>query len=182
MRHLKYGLLLTCFMLLASCGFHLQGELPLAPPLHTMYLQAQDPYGTLTRQLQQSLKLSHVQLVDSPSKATTILAITQDTTTQELLSVSGTQQTRQYKLNVVVTFEVTDAAGRILVPTQTLSDSRNITIQSNQILGSSNEANLYYQQIRRSLAYAIMNRLASTDISKMINREIKQPNPKQKKQ
>lgn len=156
-------------ILLTSCGFHLQGEVQLAPPLHRLYLQTADPYGYLARNLQEYLKLSNVQLVSTKEEAQTVLAILQDSNGQQLLSVSGTQQTRQYHLTVTLVFEITDANGRVIVPAQTLTETRTITVQSNQILGSSNEANLYYQQMRRSLAYALMNRIASKEISAMID-------------
>jgi outer membrane lipopolysaccharide assembly protein LptE/RlpB len=48
-------------------------------------------------------------------------------------------------------------------------------VQSNQILGSSNEATMYYQQMRRSIAGAIMNRLASTQVTDIINHEFEPP-------
>lgn len=154
---------------LTGCGFHLQGEKHLAPPLHRLYLQTPDPYGQLARSLKQYLKMSGVKLVSSPHDATTVLTILRDEPTQELLSVSGTQQTRQYTLIVTVTFEISDPKGLTLVSPQTLSESRTITIQSNQVLGSSNEANLFYQQMRRTLAYNILNRIASREISHLIN-------------
>lgn len=155
--------LLTLFsvLLLTSCGFKLQGQMPLAPQLHHVYLQTSDPYGQLARHLQQYLHASKVQLATSPADASAILNILSDTTSQDLLSVSGTQQTRQYNIHVNVTFEVLDPAGRVLVAPQTITETRTITIQSNQILGSSNETSLYYQQMRRTIAYSIMNRLAS---------------------
>src|SRR5579863_964212 len=84
-------------MLLTACGFHLQGEMQLAKPLHRLYLQAPDPYSYLVRNLEDYLKMSQVQLAASPKEASTILTILRDDTSQELLSVSGTQQTRQYK-------------------------------------------------------------------------------------
>jgi LPS-assembly lipoprotein len=155
--------------LLTSCGFHLQGEMPLAPPLHHLYLQTPDPYGQLARDLEDYLKMSHVTLVATPAEATAILVIRQDYVKQTLLSVSGTQQTRQYNLIVTVEFEVTDQHGAYMIPLQRLSESKAITVQSDQILGSSNEASLYYQQMRRALAYAIMNRIASKDITQLIN-------------
>lgn len=173
MQHLQktlHLLLITCTALfLTACGFHLQGEQKLAAPLHHMYLQSPDPYGHLARDLRQYLKMSNVQLAKLPGEAVTTLTILQDTSSQTLLSVSGTQQTRQYLLRVTVMFEVSDKNGQTIVPPQTLSEARAITIQSNQILGSSNEANLYYQQMRRRLAYAIMSRLASDQITRMID-------------
>ena len=158
--------------LLGGCGFHLRGEMPLAPPLHNLYVQSIDPYGTLVRILEQSLKMSNVHLAANSSEANTILTIIRDDTAQDLLSVGGSQQTRQYKLSVIVAFEVTDNSGRILVEPQTLVESRVITIQSNQILGSSNEANLYFQQMRGTLASAIMYRLSSHEITKTINQAV----------
>lgn len=163
---------LLCF-LLSSCGFHLQGEKHLATPLHRLYLQSSSPYGQLERSIKQYLKQSNVQLVSSPNEANTILAITQDEPSQELLSVSGTQQTRQYNLRVTVTFVITTAKGLTIVGPQTLSETRTITIQSNQVLGSSNEANLFYQQMRRTLAYSILNRIASRELTQTINRAYK---------
>ncbi len=161
--------LLLGILFCSACGFHLQGEMKLAPPLYHLYLQTADPYGYLANNLRQYLKTSRVQLVATTGEASAVLAILRDESSQELLSVSGTQQTRQYNLRVTVEFEITDAIGRALIPPQILTETRAITVQSNQILGSSNEANLFYQQMRRTLAYAIMNRLASKEITQQIN-------------
>lgn len=151
--------------LLAACSFHLQGRKQLAPELHRLYLQAPDPYGQLARSLTQYLKMSNVQLVSCREEAITTLAILRDDTSQELLSVSGTQQTRQYNLRVTVVFDVLDRNGLSIIGPQMLTETRTITIQSNQVLGSSNEANLFYQQMRRTLAYSILNRLASREVT-----------------
>src|SRR5258708_6275037 len=133
-RKFYFFFLLCVITFLNACNFHLQGEMYLAPPLHRMYLQSPDPYGHLARDLEQYLKMSKVQLVSSPSQATTILAILKDINSQVLLSVSGTQQTRQYNLITTVEFEITDSKGRVIVNPQTFTESRAITIQSNQIL------------------------------------------------
>ncbi|MBA3660377.1 MAG: hypothetical protein H0W64_01485 [Gammaproteobacteria bacterium] len=156
-------------LMLSACGFHLQGQMQLAKPLKRMYLQSSDPYGYLARSLQSYLKMSKVQLVASPQEAETILVIMQDQTTEDLLSVSSTQQTRQYHLKTTVIFQITDSAGKVILPAQMLQEARVITIQSNQILGTSNEANLYYQQMRRSLAYGIMNRISSQQVTTMLS-------------
>lgn len=166
-------LLFFIFLLQTGCGFQLQGKMNLAGPLKRMYLQSGDPYGVLARSLKDYLKMSNVELVSAKNEADAILVILQDDTAQDLLSVSGTTQTRQYNLKVVVVFEVTDVKGQIIVPPQTLSESETITIQSNQILGNSNEASLYYQQMRRTLAYAIMNRIASKDVTNLIENAYK---------
>lgn len=165
---LRVIVLLSFCVLLASCGFHLQGQTKLAAPLHRLYLQTSDPYGQLARSLQQYLKASNVELTSSPQEADTILEVMSDSTSQNLLSVNGTQQTRQYSLVVTTIFQITNRHGGIILGPQSLSESRAITIQSNQVLGSSNEANLFYQQMRRNLAYAIINRIASREVNQII--------------
>lgn len=169
----KSILLALLVTFLCSCGFQPQRAMPLAAPLHKMYLNSARPYGDLTRYLTSYLKLSSVKLVSNIKDAETVLIISQDETSQELTGISNTQQTRQYQLHATVVFEVTDKIGHTLIPSQTLTEVRSITIQSNQILGSSNEANLYYQQMRRSLAYALMNRLSSQMATANINSAFK---------
>lgn len=161
-------LLLSALLGLNGCHFHLQGDYALAPEMHQLYLQTNDPYGVLTRSLQQYFKMSHVNLVKTPEMANVHLNILSDTTSQDLISVSGTQQTRQYKMQVAVTIELIDNKGQTILVPQTFIESRIITVQSNQTLGSSNEANLAFQQMRQSLAHAIINRLASHEVSRKL--------------
>lgn len=169
MKMISAVITLCLAFLCSGCGFHMQGNAQLAQPLHRLYLQTPDPYGHLSRDLQQNLKMSNVVLTATSAEADSILVILEDNSTQKLLSVGGTQQTRQYELGVTVVFEIENKNGLTMVPRQTLSATRNITVQSNQILGSSNEANLYYQQMRRQLAIALMNRLASIEVTNMLN-------------
>lgn len=164
---------------LVSCGFQPRGEQPLAKDLHTMHLRTSDPYGVLAKNLRQSLKMSHVHLVSSAAKAQAVLWILRDSTSQEFLGVSGTQQIRQYKLIATVVFQLTDKHGNPIIAPQTLQDTRNITVQSNQILGSSNEANLYFKQMQRGLASAIMYRIASVEITNKVNAAFKRQPDKQ---
>jgi LPS-assembly lipoprotein len=171
----KIYFIFTLALLLTACGFHLQGDMHFAPSLRHIYLQTPDPYGYLSKDLQQYLRMSNVQLVDSPNQADFILNIVSDTASQVFLSVNPTQQTRQYNLVVTVVFELTNKNGKVVMPPQTLSETKPITIQSNQILSSSNEVNLYYQQMRSTLAYSIMNRIASREVTHMINEFVLNP-------
>jgi LPS-assembly lipoprotein len=159
------------FLSLISCGYHLRGKLAFAPSLQHLYLNTKDPYGPLARQLREYLKISGVQVTDKKEDATTVLSIINETTSQQLLGISGTQQTRQYNLILSVTFTVEDIAGKTLISAQTLQETRTLTIQADQILAGSNEANLLYQQMRSAIVYDILNRLASREISAILMTE-----------
>jgi len=160
-------ILVLCLLLLSlsGCGFRLHQPLPLAKPLQNIYVQSRTPYGDLTRNIKQYLQMSGAQLSPSPQKAATILNITQESATQDLLSVNSSQQTRQYNLRLSVTFEITDPQGRVLVPPQTLTELRPLTLQSNQILAGSNQATQIYQDMRHALTFNLMNLLASKGIT-----------------
>lgn len=167
---LRWGTFLLA-LLLSSCGFHLRGSMPLSPPLQRLYLKTQSPYGELTHNLQQYLKMSGVYLADSPQDASTVLDIISETTSQQLLGVSGTQQTRQYNLTLNVSFQVTDPKGNVLVAPVTLTQSRTLPINANQILAGSNEATALYQQMRRAIVFDIMNRLSSQEITYLLTKK-----------
>lgn len=155
-------------LLLSACGFHLRGDIPLPPPLHKLYLQTTEPFGQLTRNLKQYLKFSGVVLVETPAEADTVLVILNETNSEQLLSIGGTQQTRQYNITLSVSFEVTDPHGRVLVPPETLHETRSLTILSNQILGGSNEENNLFVQMRRAIVYDILTRLSSKDVAALV--------------
>lgn len=162
---------LLCF-LLAACGFHFRGEWRLAPPLQHMYLETNDPYGQLARELNQQLKWSRLSFVSEKNQASTILYIAQDTINQTLLGLNATQQTRQYKLTLTIRFTLQDSHGINILPMQTMEDNRIITIQSNQILGSRNEINLLAQQMHRALATTILERLQSTEVASLVTKHL----------
>jgi len=162
------SILIICFLFLTSCGFHLRGNLDLPPPLHHLYLKSKDPYGDLSNNLREYLKMSGVYLTNNPADAKTVFVILNENTTQQLLGISGTQQTRQYNLILTVTFDIEDPHGKVLVPPQIITQTRTLTIQSDQILAGSNEANTLYKQMRLAIVYDIMSRLASRDISALL--------------
>jgi LPS-assembly lipoprotein len=170
----KFFLLLVIFgaaCLVQGCGFHLRGDTQLSLPLQRVYLQTQDPYGELARNVRNYLKTSNVDVVDSAIEASTILDILREEHSEQLVSIGGTQLTRQYNLVLTVSFQVTSSQGVTLVPTQSVSETRSVTIQSNQILGGSNEEANLYDDMRRAIVFDIMSRLSSREVKNMIEAE-----------
>lgn len=165
---MRFLLQIICICLLtlgmSSCGFHLRGVQPVSPELKNLYLKTKDPYGQLTHNLQDAFQLAGIQLAESPSAANYVLDILSETQAKELISVSGTQQTRQYNLILTVTFRITTPNDTVVLAPQQLSETRVFTMQANQILGDSNEEIGMYQQMRRDIVNDIMNRIASPEV------------------
>lgn len=182
MKLMRHFFAMCCLLSLAACGFHPQGQRQVATQLHHVYLQTDDPYGRLARSLKQELKIADIHTTESADDANVILNTLGESTNQELISVSGTQQTRQYRLSVEVSFELTDNKGAPILEKQTLSEYRIITLQSNQILGSANEAQLFYEQMRMKLAHAILNRITSPEVTNDITHHFATNQSRKKKQ
>jgi LPS-assembly lipoprotein len=155
-------------LLLTGCGFHLRGQTTFAPPLQRIYIKTQAPYSELTHNLRQYFQMSNIYVANSPSDASSILEIISENTSQQLVGVSGTQQTRQYNLTLSVTFAVTKPNGQVLVIPETLSETRVLPISSGQILGGSNEATALFQLMRRAIVFDIMNRLSSMEVTQKL--------------
>jgi LPS-assembly lipoprotein len=168
MRHVLVSVLLIC---LSGCGFHWRGQTQLAPPLQVIYIKAPNPYGTLAHNLRRSLTMSGTHIVEQPDKASMIFSILKEETSQQLLGINGSQQTRQYNLILTVTFEITTPHDEIVVPPQVITETRTLTIQADQMLASSNEANSLYQLMRASIVYKIMQRLGSQEITAIMLRQ-----------
>ncbi|SRR5579883_82588 len=160
-------LLLTMLLVLtlAGCGFHPRGALPLAPPLHYLYLRSSDPYGDLSRNLKKTLEYQGVHFTYCANRANVVLEIISESTNDQLLSVSASQQTRQYNLTLTVIFQLTTPSGLVLVPPQTVTEIRTMPIQSNQILAGSNEATILYHQMRFAIIDDIINILTSPAVN-----------------
>lgn len=170
--------ILYCIILslcLSACGFHPRGPMTLAPPLQTMYIQTDDPYGQLIKNLKVYLKISHVRLTNTPAEATSILEILSENTSEVLLNISGTQTTRQYNLTLTVSYRITDNKGNVLVNTQVATETRPLTINANQMLSGSNQAVSLYQQMRQAIVYDMVSRLASGDITLLLTTPQKTP-------
>lgn len=161
-------MILMCIVL-AGCGFHLRShKVTLSPALKSPYLATAEPYSRLTHLLTTALRQSGSEPIDTPATASSILAILGESQSQTLLSVSSTQSSRQYRLTLAVHFEVKDRNGVSLTGPLTVSESRTLTMASDQILSISNEANNMYQKMRIAIVHDIMNRLASPAISAML--------------
>lgn len=168
----RFILFLFILFCLVGCGFHLRGQMNFPPSLHRIYLQSKDPYGQLSKNIKLYLRMSGIYVADNPKDATTILDILNESQNQVLQNVSGTMSTRQYNLVLTVVFQVTDKYGAILMPPQSVSETRPITILANQILGGSNEQAVLFQQMRQAIVYTIMTRLASHDVKQMLESSI----------
>ena len=166
LQKLFFCLLICC---LTGCGFHLRTHaLTLSPALHSPWIATAEPYSPLTHSLASALRRSGATPVDEADKASAIIAILSERETESLLSVSSTQSSRQYNLTLSVQYEIRNREGAPLTGPQVATESRTLTMASDQILSSSNEVTILYQRMRQAVVRDIMARLASPEISAIL--------------
>ncbi|MFO0450188.1 MAG: LPS assembly lipoprotein LptE [Pseudomonadota bacterium] len=144
---------------LAACGFHLQGTARLPPTLERTYL-AGDRYTEFNRALTDSLRVAGVRLATAQDDATAVVELLEDDTGQRVLSVSARNTPGEYEVYYTVRYRVT-AAGRELLPAQSLTLTREYSFDETALLAKEREQELLREALARELAALVMRRLAA---------------------
>ena len=79
---------------------------------------------------------------------------------QTISSVSSSTTPRQYQLIYTVHFKLQQANGEEVIPTAYIVVTRQITINSNRILGSNDEEEHSKSEMRQDAVIQIINRLS----------------------
>ncbi|WP_037378277.1 LPS assembly lipoprotein LptE [Serratia sp. M24T3] len=119
MRHRILMLLLGAIVLVTSgCGFHLRGSGSVPDELKTITLNSYDPYGPLTREIRNQLRLSDVTVVEptaSTKKSLPELRIVGASESQVTASIFEDGKTAEYSKQMVVRAQVV-MPGRDIYP------------------------------------------------------------------
>jgi LPS-assembly lipoprotein len=148
-------------ILLASCGFRLQGSDGDLPPVAVeTYLDAEDPYTDFYASLRDALRDRGATVVESPTDASGVLRILEDDTGQRILSVSARNVPREYEVFYLVTFSF-EADGSELLAPESLVVTRSYTYDETQVLGKSAEEDELRLSLARDLASRVLRRLTA---------------------
>src|SRR5689334_20188399 len=112
-------------LLLAGCGFQLQGRRVMPAELSTLHLQVADEQSDFTRALRKMLRASGARLVDQSGAGIAEVRIRHDELTERVLSVDARNVPTDYELTYRVEVEARAAGGEELMPVQPFELSRN---------------------------------------------------------
>jgi LPS-assembly lipoprotein len=147
-------------VLLAGCGFHLQGHTPLPAVVRKPYVEAPDRQSDFVQYLRHALLSNGAQLEPQREQASAVVSILRDAVARRVLSVSATNQPNQYELTYTVGFSVS-AGGKELLPPQEVSATRTYSFEEQLLLAKNHEEEILRQDMARDLADMVMRRLAS---------------------
>jgi len=165
----SYMIILVILTLcLSGCGFTLRNAQSLPPQLQTMYYQIDNPYGDFELLLKRSLISSKITLLPNPSKlAPTIHVSAEDVPPSTTTSVSSSSA-RLYTLTYKVVISINDAQGKIVVPPQTISVSRNLSLQPNEMIENASQVVIIKKEMMQELIVNIFNVLCARDTFKAL--------------
>ena len=109
--------------------------------------------------LQEQLRAYNINICPDPSSASYWLLIQSASFQQQMTSVSSSTTPRQYQLIYTVRFRTQSRDGKQTFPSRLIVVTRQITINSDRILGSDEEEAITRQEMRRDAVMQILNRL-----------------------
>ena len=160
-RYLVAGLTVALLFALSACGFHLRGDVQLAPQLSKIHIQGGNPYDPLVRDLIRALTAAGSTVVTDPQSATAILQILDNSGKRRVLSVRSTGKVQEYELYQTFEFRVRDAAGTELLAAQQLELTREYLFDADDVLSKSTEEEALRRDMRRDLVRLALLRLES---------------------
>ncbi len=146
-------------LLVAACGFHLQGHTPLPAQVRTPYVEAPDRQSEFVVSLRHDLLSNGAQLQQEKGKASAVISILQDQMTRRVVSVSAANQPNQYEITYTVRVSVS-AGDKELLPAQELTTTRTYSFSEPELLAKGHEEDVLHQDMARDLADRVMRLLS----------------------
>ncbi len=147
-------------LLLAGCGFHLQGALTYPPQLERTYIEAVDTHSLFYRELRSALGAAGIDVTDTAAEATATLSIDFDETDQRVLSVSARNVPTEYEVYYTIEYSLHSGEDD-LIERQVLTQTRDYTYDSTLVLGKAQEEELLRGAIVDDLVRIVLRQISA---------------------
>jgi LPS-assembly lipoprotein len=156
--HLRNFILLLMIVIITSCGYHLRRPIDLPEQYKNLYVQGAS--YALKTEIKKVVKTSSAKMVSTPEEAGLVLNIIEDDLTQNVLSLGSTGKATEYELYYLLTFELIDAEGKIVMSRETLELNRDYfdDQSGDTVLGKAAEANTIRQEMYKQAVRNIFDR------------------------
>ena len=152
--------ILAATLLLASCGFHLQGRQPLPQAFAYTYIDTKDEQTDFVQDLRKALIAFNVNVVPTKGSSGAVITVHEDELTERILSVSARNIPTEYELTYAVEFSVT-SDGKTLIDKEVVTATRDVSFDETQLLAKEREQEILAEALARDLVGLVMRRLAA---------------------
>ncbi len=147
-------------LFLSSCGFHLRGLADAPEWLDNVSIISRDGNKELVSILKSQLEGYKIKVNSDPAFAKYWLIINKINFRQQIVSIGASTNPRQYQLILTLEFMLQTSKGEIIKPPRFISVSRQLTVNSDRILGSSDEEAILINEMKKEAVLQIINRLS----------------------
>jgi LPS-assembly lipoprotein len=155
-------------LLVAGCGFHLQGAGSLPPTMARTYVDTERPYTEFLVTLTDVLKQRGAEVLAMPADGAAVLDITSDETGQRVLSVSARNIPREYEVFYAVTFSLR-VGTQTLITDESLVVTRAYTYDETQVLAKAAEEQILRRALAEDLARRVMQRIQALGATAVVS-------------
>lgn len=154
-------LLLAAVTMLGACGFHLRRNVALPPSMQRIHLNVSGARD-LPRMLGRALTAAGVTVEDNSGPGIAELQVPVAAFSSDALSAGGYVQITEYAVHYHVQFDVADASGRVLVPSQSIDMSREFSYDATNTIGNASQVEQIQRSLNDDMVQAILFRLQAT--------------------
>lgn len=158
MRKLISCLLMVC--LLSSCGFRLRGTADLPKWLNQVAVISEAGNFELVAALKSRLDSYGIALCDDPVRASFLLIIERSDYQMKIISVGASTNPRQYQMILATSYRLQNHKGQIIKTPSVAIVNRQLTVNNDRILGSSDEENTLLREMRQDTVTQIINKIS----------------------
>lgn len=158
MRHLRILSLVFLVCTLAACGFQLRGAYNLPEHLSPLFLDKDSMSLLLYKELRSTMIASGAELTEDEANAASILQISREQNTRDVISVDSLGRAREYRLIYRFSFTL-QASGEAVIDNSNIQLTRNLLFNPEAVLGVAEETENIYRDMVRDSAGLILLRL-----------------------
>ena len=154
----KVSILLSVFLLLSACGYHLRGAIDLPDELQKMYVRGAS--RQLTEAIEQAFRSTSGELVKNVADAGMILNVINEDYRRKTVSISSSGYSNEYELIYRLVFDLIDKNGNELVSAQTIEVSQVYFNEqsSNTVLSKENEERVLRKELYLKAVRSVIER------------------------
>ncbi len=144
--------------MLYACGFQLAGSGNFSSSLDKSSVQSAASSQDLARLVEKNLKTNQIDIV-AVEQATALINILHEKTEKVVLTLDSDGKALEYELILQVSFDVKNPDNSYLLREQSISLNRDFLFDKRDLLGSNEEAQRLFDEMRSDVAKLIVYRL-----------------------
>jgi LPS-assembly lipoprotein len=160
MHAMRIAVIALLAVVLAGCGFRLQGRVPLSSALTITHVAADDIQSDFVQDLRRALLAAGVRLAPVRADSTAVIEVQRDELIERIVSISARNIPREYELTYVVRIRVLRGDREVLAPEE-IALSRDFSFDERAVLAKEREKEALRAALASDLVGIVMRRLSS---------------------